>query len=410
MKRGAFRRGWFLGTTLALAPLAFGQTATETAKTDLQAHALLREVAGFYAGLETVVVEATLTVKNLAPGQDQALSNTFSITLQRPGRLAMAARGDATEKTVVSDGQHLYTYDPKTNEYKVEVPPPDPAAIVGLAGSGIVRVGTQVMAELFRPAPYAVLMEQVQGQHYLDQEDVYGKPHHHIKLVHEEIDWEMWIDVGEKPLVSKVTVDVAKVLKSAGQDAMPLEMTIAYKSWVINGELSGDAFVFVPPEGAERVDPTAARAAPTSPSELRGRPAPPFRLTLLDGGALDLADHRGKHIVILDFWASWCGPCRQAMPIYSKVAKAYKDKGVVFYGVNLAETPEVARAFLEKTGIQCAVALDANNEVAGQYHVASIPTSVIIDRDGVVAFVHVGFSPNLEAKLREELDTLVDKG
>ena len=70
-----------------------------------------------------------------------------------------------------------------------------------------------------------------------------------------------------------------------------------------------------------------------------GKPAPEFTLPLLDGGIFELAAHRGKEIVLLDFWATWCGPCRAAMPVLVDVAKEYADKGVRYYAIDLREEP-----------------------------------------------------------------------
>src|SRR5690349_4238380 len=81
---------------------------------------------------------------------------------------------------------------------------------------------------------------------------------------------------------------------------------------------------------------------------LDGKPAPAFSLDLLKGGKATLADHKNKNVVILDFWATWCGPCVQAMPIVSEVAKSFADKGVVLYAVNEQEEADAVKAFLEK--------------------------------------------------------------
>jgi thiol-disulfide isomerase/thioredoxin len=204
-----------------------------------------------------------------------------------------------------------------------------------------------------------------------------------------------------------VTVDVAKVLKSVQANEIKVDMTVTYKGWAVNGELSGDAFIFTPPKDAKKVDSFEPKRPEPAASGLKGKPAPAFTLDLAGGGTFDLAQQKGKNVVILDFWASWCGPCRQAMPIYAKVASEYKDKGVVFYGVNIAESPETIKKFLEQTKLEIAVAMDAEGKVAGQYQAASIPMSVIIDKTGVVQVVHVGLAPNLETELRAELDAIL---
>ncbi len=138
-----------------------------------------------------------------------------------------------------------------------------------------------------------------------------------------------------------------------------------------------------------------------------GKDAPAFKLDLLDGGNFDLSAVKGKKIIVLDFWATWCPPCRKALPILAEVTASYADKDVVFYAVNLQEEKDKITDFLAKEKIKCLVALDKDATVAKLYNVDGIPQSVIIGKDGVVQVVHVGLLPDLKEQLKKELDDLV---
>jgi peroxiredoxin len=140
---------------------------------------------------------------------------------------------------------------------------------------------------------------------------------------------------------------------------------------------------------------------------LVGKQAPAFTATRLDDTPFDLTDHLGKDVVILDFWATWCGPCRQALPILSGVAAEYKGRGVEFFAVDLSETPAEVQQFLDDSGLDVPVVMDADGSVAEKYGVEAIPQTVIIGRDGVVRFVHIGTQPSLESRLKQELDGLI---
>ena len=122
---------------------------------------------------------------------------------------------------------------------------------------------------------------------------------------------------------------------------------------------------------------------------------------------MSLSAHKGKQIVILDFWATWCGPCVKGMPITQKVAKQYASKGVVLYAVNLKEDAKKIRAFLNKQKLKLNVLLDSKGTIAKNYGVSSIPMLVLIDKDGTVQKVHIGFSNSLESALKRDLDALV---
>lgn len=143
------------------------------------------------------------------------------------------------------------------------------------------------------------------------------------------------------------------------------------------------------------------------PHPMLGAQAPDIKLQLLDGGSFDLAKHRDKDIVILDFWASWCGPCRAGMPVTIRVANEYANKGVVLYAVNLAESPETIRGFLTSINAKCTVALDSAGQAGVAYGANSIPQTVIIDKTGRIRAVHVGFGPGMDKTLRHDLDELI---
>ena len=120
-----------------------------------------------------------------------------------------------------------------------------------------------------------------------------------------------------------------------------------------------------------------------------------------------LAQYLDKNVIILDFWATWCGPCVRALPIIADVAASYKDQGVEFFAVNLGDEPAAVQAFLEEHKLSVPVVLDRDGQIGELYKAEAIPQTVIIGKDGVVQVVHVGFSANLQAELSHELDALV---
>ncbi len=158
-------------------------------------------------------------------------------------------------------------------------------------------------------------------------------------------------------------------------------------------------YAFTPPAGAQRVT-RIGRAAPEQP-DLVGKPAIDFTLASLAGPSVTLRRLRGK-VVVLDFWATWCGPCRRWMPIVAKVEKQLAGRGVSFYAVNVAETTEQVRAFLRTAGATPPVLLDRDGKVATAYGASAIPLTAVIGRDGRVAQVLVGLHPeeDLRAALR----------
>lgn len=135
-----------------------------------------------------------------------------------------------------------------------------------------------------------------------------------------------------------------------------------------------------------------------------GESAPDFTLVDLDGNQVSLSDFRGK-TVFINFWATWCPPCRAEMPEIEAIYQEYKDKGVIVIGVDILESEDVVRRFVEQGGYSWTFVLDISGEVAANYEVAAIPTSFFVDREGIIQAVSIGAMTKraMENKLAEAL-------
>jgi peroxiredoxin len=128
--------------------------------------------------------------------------------------------------------------------------------------------------------------------------------------------------------------------------------------------------------------------APAGPGV--GRQAPDLRLESLDGRQVSLADYAGQ-VVLLNFWATWCPPCKEEIPAIEKAYQAHRDDGFVVLGINDGEASEVIRAFADELGITYPVLIDKRGDVAAQYRRRGLPLTVIVDRDGVIQVRHEGY-------------------
>lgn len=135
-----------------------------------------------------------------------------------------------------------------------------------------------------------------------------------------------------------------------------------------------------------------------------GRPAPAFNLADLDGRRVSLDQFKGK-VVMLDFWATWCGPCRMTMPLLENLQKEYATT-MVLLAVNLQEPGDVVKDYMRKQNLHSRVLLDEEGTVGQTYGAEQIPLQVLIDKEGIVRDSITGFNPRTIARLRSEIEKL----
>lgn len=146
-------------------------------------------------------------------------------------------------------------------------------------------------------------------------------------------------------------------------------------------------------------------AFPVTLAAAETRPAPDFALPT-SSGTVSLHDLRGK-VVYVDFWASWCGPCRQSFPWMNSMLEKYRSQGLVIVAVDLDKTRDAAGEFLYAFSPKFTVAFDPAGKTAEAYRVEAMPSSFLVDRDGKIVYTHEGFESSkaatLEQKIRESL-------
>ena len=147
-------------------------------------------------------------------------------------------------------------------------------------------------------------------------------------------------------------------------------------------------------------------ALTTAQAEEKKIIAPDFTLKSRSGENLKLSEFRGE-LVMLNFWASWCGPCRQEMPELEKLYQRFKPLGFTLLGINVDEQAKNAEKMLKQIPVSFPVLFDVDHSVSGQYHVAVMPTTILIDRDGAIRNVHQGYQPGTEEMYQEWIKTLL---
>lgn len=141
-------------------------------------------------------------------------------------------------------------------------------------------------------------------------------------------------------------------------------------------------------------------------SSLEGQAAPDFVLKSSSGENLRLSEYRGD-VVMINFWATWCGPCRQEMPLLDELYGRYQRVGFNLLGVNIDDDSRRAMQMIEELGVSFPVLFDESKEVSKLYAVEAMPVTVLVDREGQVRFVHHGYKPGYEEHYLTEIRSLL---
>lgn len=385
---------------------------------------VLKAAAGHLASLQAFSFEFKSMMRMQADGMRMEYESRYAAKVLRPDRLVATWTGglpsasfvaDATTRTLIMPnaadlGQFRYASEPGAANIADALPD---AELLEMLGSGTKGLGSPGLATVFASDPQSLLDAAMPQAEYVGVEETPSGRAHHIRANQEAFTAHLWIAEGPKPVLVRAEISMSM----PGASAMPGGMTTAYftefSNWNPAASFAPDAFTFKPLPSQKKVASFAALQEPedepapeqpASPETLKGEPAPAFTLKLLAGeevAPVAIAS-KGK-VVVLDFWATWCPPCRKGLPVLEEVAKSFNPDQVVVYAVNQQEDAGTVEKFIKKTNMGLSVLMDNDGAVGQLYRVSGIPQTVIIGKDGKVHAVHVGFSPSMKQSLTDEI-------
>lgn len=208
---------------------------------------------------------------------------------------------------------------------------------------------------------------------------------------------------GQHPELGECQIDLATITKLVlGKEKSEDAKRSRFSKWRLQNA-PDPKFV----NDLDSADDQGGQPKDTAQAGMIGKAAADFELKKLDGSLLKLSDLKGR-IVVLDFWATWCGPCVASLPKITEIGQQYKGADVDVIAINIEQSSAEIKALLDRLAISPLVVMDTDGAVARAYQAEAIPQTVIIDRNGKVTHVFVGGGGNTEAKIRDALDSSLD--
>jgi peroxiredoxin/outer membrane lipoprotein-sorting protein len=386
-----------LTRTVSIGVILAAASGTLFAAGGPDARKILDDVARTYRSLTSYHFEGTIGVDMTKQGAHQAFQFPVVLAAVKPGRMRTEMQNPSMGMIMVTDGKTLTTYSQQAHQYQRRPAPKLPAGAdtaEAMAGPG---------SPLGR---YFAITRSLKSSRWLREQTLdLGGRHWTCDVV--EVEYEQpagthaeyspttfWIDRARSVVLRESTQ--VHVDASAQGGAMELAQTTTYVIARINEKVPDSLFTFRAPAGAQEV--TKFKGEETA--DLSGRKAEDFTLGDLAGKTLQLSSLKGK-VVLLDFWATWCGPCRIEMPNIQKLHREFKAKGLVVLGINQGEDAAKVKPFLKKYDYDFRILLDRQQTVGRLYQVTGIPTLLIIYRTGTISAHFVGLRD--ENTLREAL-------
>ncbi|HEY3132748.1 MAG TPA: redoxin domain-containing protein [Acidobacteriota bacterium] len=410
--------------------LSAGRSFPQAASDAVQ---LLKRVSETYRNLKSCHFEGVTKVRTQSSSVQHLLETPFVVAAVKPSLLRVETKNSLTAMLIVSDGETTWNYMPRIHEY---------TRVTGAPAAGLASDGTTAsdLSTLPNPiAQYERLTDRSAAARVLreDRIEVGGRS---VDCIVVELAPASGNTTGVETLPRMLWIDKFRYLVLRDEETFRIRrpytpltekmQTTVFGVARVNEPVPDSLFKFVPPAEAREVAELSLRSAnkvvlgggsglrsrvSTSSASLNGasagaehgseanggtdqtpivkqpaaaNEAVDFTLADLDGSEFQLRRLRGK-VVLLDFWASWCGPCRRELPVIEKLHREYRRNGLVVLGIN-DEQPEVARGFVNGNGYTFATLMDSRHETFRSYRVTAIPTVYFIDKRGRIAARYVG--------------------
>jgi peroxiredoxin/outer membrane lipoprotein-sorting protein len=390
-------RGEGPATAPAAAPATQPATApAATASVSADARALLDTIDAAYGKLTSLDMAGSISQDIRVGGRNRKSEMAFTSSFMAPNYFRHEVKGNmvcgSTGEKAFSylEKQRLYTLAdaPKARAPMSNIPAPVPSLVDPSLGLAIADV------------PSAGMIDSASDISKSSDTTVDGAAYPTL-VVREKSGEVMTLLFDPKTsFLHRVLIDARPMLEAKGlKNIEAATLTVDYTTVTAGADLKSEQFAWTPPEGARDAATVHGPGGEMAEANtLEGKAAPDFKLAGLDDKQVALADLKGS-VAIVDFWATWCPPCRASLPHLADVYAKYKDAGLKVYAIDCKEDKQTVQGFVDQTKLAVPVLLDTEGSVSEKYDANAIPETVVIGKDGKIRKVLVGFSPDTEEQL-----------
>ncbi len=353
-----------------------------------EAQSLLDQVGQTYTDAKALSLVGKISLDFDAGGDQKHETTDFTASFVAPNQFRHEVKDDVL---IVSTGEKVYAYLPAKNEYVAVDAPKDRTPLKDFSGPVSELLGSQdpVLLMTLCSEPVQVLTQG--ASNVAKGDDVKLGDASFNTLTYEKRERRKRdLDDPATQFNRQIRIDrKTEVEKRGVDDVKTVDVTFDYLS-TKNEAPAPEQFAWSPPRDATVAKEDAPEDSMAAATGLEGKPAPDFKLTGIDGSTVALADLKGS-VTVLDFWATWCGPCVESLPHIDQINADLSDKGLKVYAINLQETKAQVQKFIVSKKLTLPVLLDTSGSTAKSYLANAIPETVIIGKDGIVKKVFVGF-------------------
>jgi len=360
-----------------------------------EAKKLIEQVTASYAHLKSLQLKGTFHTFIDAEQQKTDSTLKFEASYATPNKFRHTMQDDVL---CGSTGTHIYAYNQSHNTFEMVEAPKEKPDIADLPAflSGILSKQDPALLLAAATDPAKVLTGDATEMTLADPTHIGSTlfPTLHIKSS-DKSEALMAFDP-DTHFVRQVIFDLKARTEERGvPNVKKAVVTVDYSETIPDRPLKDEQFAWTPPAGAKDAIKMAEDEVGAETLAMVGKPAPNFKLAGLDGKTVSLSDFRGK-VVLLDFWATWCGPCKLELPHLQEIYEARKDKGLVSFALEQGDEKDLVQKFVNKTKLTIPVLLDAKGDASDAFKVAALPSTILIAKNGKIRNAWPGIADSTE--------------